>query len=59
MHFQASREMTVEEIDDFTTRASSVFDRSDPSGWAEAAKVLYDAGADGCQLHAAHGYLLR
>jgi 2,4-dienoyl-CoA reductase-like NADH-dependent reductase (Old Yellow Enzyme family) len=38
--------MTIHEIEDLVKRS------------AYAAKVLYDAGADGVQYHAAHGYLL-
>lgn len=38
--------MTVAEIEDLADR------------FAFASKVLYDAGGDGIQLHAAHGYLL-
>ena len=37
--------MTQDEIIDLADR------------FAYAAKVIYDAGGDGVQLHAAHGYL--
>ncbi|CEQ38980.1 SPOSA6832_00481, partial [Sporobolomyces salmonicolor] len=40
------RPLTVAEIDDLVRR------------WANGARVLYEAGADGAQLHGAHGYLL-
>lgn len=46
MEFNKPRPLTLEEVHD-------VIDR-----FAWSAKALYDAGADGAQLHAAHGYLL-
>ncbi|PWN51352.1 FMN-linked oxidoreductase [Violaceomyces palustris] len=46
MKFGKPRPLTVEEIKDIVKR------------FAFAAEVLYEAGADGIQLHAAHGYLL-
>ncbi|KDQ57636.1 hypothetical protein JAAARDRAFT_687188 [Jaapia argillacea MUCL 33604] len=46
LNFKPARALTEDEIMD-------VIDR-----WAFAAEVLYKAGADGAQLHAAHGYLL-
>lgn len=46
MTFAKARELTVEEIHDLIDR------------WAYGAEVLYKAGADGAQLHCAHGYLL-
>lgn len=46
MTFAKPRPLTIEEIDDLVDR------------WAYAAEVLYKAGADGAQLHGAHGYLL-
>lgn len=46
MTFAKPRPLTLEEIDDLVDR------------WAHAAEVLYKAGADGAQLHGAHGYLL-
>ncbi|KAM0750961.1 FMN-linked oxidoreductase [Meredithblackwellia eburnea MCA 4105] len=46
MTFNKPRPMTIDEIEDLIDR------------FAFAAKVLYDAGADGIQLHSAHGYLL-
>ncbi|KAM0753966.1 FMN-linked oxidoreductase [Meredithblackwellia eburnea MCA 4105] len=45
-NFNTPRPMTLEEIADVVDR------------FAFASKVLYDAGAHGIQLHAAHGYLL-
>jgi hypothetical protein len=44
--FNKPRAMTIAEIGDLAAR------------YAYTSKVLYDAGADGIQLHAAHGYLL-
>jgi 2,4-dienoyl-CoA reductase-like NADH-dependent reductase (Old Yellow Enzyme family) len=44
--FNKPRPMTIAEIDSLV------------EAFAYAAKVLYDAGADGAQLHGAHGYLL-
>lgn len=46
MTFAKPRPMTVAEIDDLV------------DSFAFAAETLYKAGADGAQLHAAHGYLL-
>jgi 2,4-dienoyl-CoA reductase-like NADH-dependent reductase (Old Yellow Enzyme family) len=46
MTFGKPRPLTIPEIDDLVDR------------WAFGAEVLYKAGADGCQLHGAHGYLL-
>lgn len=46
MTFNKPRPMTIAEIEDLAAR------------FAYTSKVLYDAGADGIQLHAAHGYLL-
>ncbi|GAA5921372.1 hypothetical protein JCM1841_002462 [Sporobolomyces salmonicolor] len=46
MTFAKPRPLTVAEIDDLVRR------------WANGARVLYEAGADGAQLHGAHGYLL-
>ncbi|KAK4704414.1 hypothetical protein P7C70_g1802, partial [Phenoliferia sp. Uapishka_3] len=46
MVFNKPRPMTIAEIEDLVDR------------FAYTSKVLYDAGADGMQLHAAHGYLL-
>lgn len=46
MTFNKPRAMTIAEIEDLAQR------------FAYSAKVLYDAGADGINLHAAHGYLL-
>ncbi|KAJ9112703.1 hypothetical protein QFC22_006205 [Naganishia vaughanmartiniae] len=46
MTFAKPRPLTLEEIDDLVDR------------WAYAAEVLFKAGADGAQLHGAHGYLL-
>lgn len=46
MVFNKPRPMTIAEIDTLV------------ESFAFAAKVLYDAGADGAQLHGAHGYLL-
>ncbi|KAL7416323.1 NADH oxidase [Mrakia frigida] len=46
MTFAKPRPMTLAEIDDLV------------DSFAFAAEVLYKAGADGAQLHAAHGYLL-
>ncbi|KAJ9112636.1 hypothetical protein QFC19_000656 [Naganishia cerealis] len=46
MTFAKPRPLTIEEINDLVDR------------WAYAAEVLYKAGADGAQLHGAHGYLL-
>jgi hypothetical protein len=46
MTFAKPRPLTLEEIDDLVDR------------WAFAAETLYKAGADGAQLHGAHGYLL-
>ena len=46
MTFAKPRALTVDEIHDIVRR------------FAFAAKVLHEAGADGIQLHAAHGYLL-
>lgn len=46
MVFNKPRPMTIAEIDTLV------------ESFAYAAKVLYDAGADGAQLHGAHGYLL-
>lgn len=46
MTFNQPRPMTVDEIHDLVSR------------FGFAAKVLYDAGANGAELHAAHGYLL-
>ncbi|KAL8292898.1 hypothetical protein RQP46_000592 [Phenoliferia psychrophenolica] len=46
MTFNKPRPMTIAEIEDLVDR------------FAYTAKVLYDAGADGIQLHSAHGYLL-
>ena len=43
MEFGKPRPMILEEIKDLQDR------------FAYAAKVLYDAGADGIQLHCAHG----
>jgi len=45
MVFGKPRPLTTDEINDVVHR------------FAFAAKALYDAGADGIQLHAAHGYL--
>lgn len=44
--FNKPRPMTIEEIDDLVDR------------FAFTSKAIYDAGANGVQLHAAHGYLL-
>lgn len=44
--FSKARALSIEEIKDLVDR------------WAYAAEVLYKAGADGAQLHCAHGYLL-
>ncbi|KAK8849361.1 hypothetical protein IAR55_004693 [Kwoniella newhampshirensis] len=46
MHFGQPRPATLEEIDELV------------EAWAYGAEVLYKAGADGAQAHAAHGYLL-
>ncbi|POY71493.1 hypothetical protein BMF94_5806 [Rhodotorula taiwanensis] len=46
MTFAKPRPLTVAEIDDLV------------KAWGHAADVLYKAGADGIQLHSAHGYLL-
>ncbi|KAG0655068.1 hypothetical protein C6P46_001258 [Rhodotorula mucilaginosa] len=46
MTFAKPRPLTVPEIDDLV------------KAWGHAADVLYKAGADGVQLHSAHGYLL-
>jgi 2,4-dienoyl-CoA reductase-like NADH-dependent reductase (Old Yellow Enzyme family) len=46
LQFAKPRPMTVEEIDYLV------------EAFAYAAEVLYKAGADGAQLHGAHGYLL-
>jgi len=46
MTFGKPRALSVEEIHDVVDR------------FAYGAEVLYNAGADGAQLHAAHGYLL-
>jgi 2,4-dienoyl-CoA reductase-like NADH-dependent reductase (Old Yellow Enzyme family) len=46
MTFGKPRPLTIDEIKDIVKR------------YGFAAKVLYEAGADGIQLHAAHGYLL-
>ncbi|GAA6005645.1 hypothetical protein JCM10207_005281 [Rhodosporidiobolus poonsookiae] len=46
MTFGKPRPATVEEIDDLV------------KAWGFAAKTLHAAGADGAQLHSAHGYLL-
>jgi 2,4-dienoyl-CoA reductase-like NADH-dependent reductase (Old Yellow Enzyme family) len=46
MTFAKPRPLTILEIEDIVQR------------FAHAAKVLRDAGADGIQLHSAHGYLL-
>ncbi|GAA6043533.1 hypothetical protein JCM8097_001206, partial [Rhodosporidiobolus ruineniae] len=46
MEFGKPRPLTVEEIDSLVV------------AWGYAAKKLYEAGADGAQLHSAHGYLL-
>jgi 2,4-dienoyl-CoA reductase-like NADH-dependent reductase (Old Yellow Enzyme family) len=46
LQFAKPRPMTVKEIDYLV------------EAFAYAAEVLYKAGADGAQLHAAHGYLL-
>ncbi|KDE02332.1 hypothetical protein MVLG_07102 [Microbotryum lychnidis-dioicae p1A1 Lamole] len=46
MEFAKPRPATIEEIDALV------------EAWAYAAEVLYKAGADGAQLHGAHGYLL-
>jgi len=46
MHFNQPRPLTVEEIKTLVQR------------WAYGAEVLHKAGADGMQLHGAHGYLL-
>lgn len=46
MKFNQPRPLTVEEIKTLVQR------------WAYGAEVLHKAGADGCQLHSAHGYLL-
>ncbi|GAA5862807.1 hypothetical protein JCM8547_006552 [Rhodosporidiobolus lusitaniae] len=44
--FGKPRPLEVSEIDDLI------------KAWGYGAKVLYEAGADGAQLHSAHGYLL-
>lgn len=46
MEFGKPKPATLEKIDALV------------EAWAFAAEVLYKAGADGAQLHAAHGYLL-
>lgn len=46
MVFNKPTPMTIEEIKEVI------------QAFAHAAKVLYEAGADGIQLHSAHGYLL-
>ena len=46
MEFGKPRPLREDEIEDLIDR------------WAFGAEALYKAGADGCQLHAAHGYLL-
>lgn len=46
MSFGKPRPLEESEIEDLIER------------WANAAEVLYKAGADGAQLHGAHGYLL-
>ncbi|BGP12917.1 hypothetical protein JCM10213_004336 [Rhodosporidiobolus nylandii] len=46
MEFNQPRPLTVAEIDDLV------------KAWGFAAKKLHEAGADGAQLHSAHGYLL-
>lgn len=46
MTFAKARELTTDEIRDLVDR------------WTYGAEVLYKAGADGAQLHCAHGYLL-
>ncbi|GAA5872565.1 hypothetical protein JCM16303_004565 [Sporobolomyces ruberrimus] len=46
INFNQPRPLTVEEIKTLVQK------------WAYAAEVLYKAGADGAQLHGAHGYLL-
>ncbi|GAA6059106.1 hypothetical protein JCM10212_002077 [Sporobolomyces blumeae] len=46
MQFGRPRPLTIEEIKELVQR------------WAYGAEVLYRAGADGAQLHGAHGYLL-
>ncbi|GAA5902151.1 hypothetical protein JCM6882_006714 [Rhodosporidiobolus microsporus] len=46
MTFGKPRPLTVEEIDSLVV------------AWGHAAKTLHEAGADGAQLHSAHGYLL-
>lgn len=46
MTFAKPRPLTVPEIDGLV------------KAWGYGAKVLYEAGADGAQMHSAHGYLL-
>ncbi|GAA5994756.1 NADH:flavin oxidoreductase/NADH oxidase family protein [Rhodotorula paludigena] len=46
MTFAKPRPLTVSEIDGLV------------KAWGYGAKVLYEAGADGAQMHSAHGYLL-
>jgi 2,4-dienoyl-CoA reductase-like NADH-dependent reductase (Old Yellow Enzyme family) len=46
MEFGQPRPLKEDEIEDLIDR------------WAFGAECLYRAGASGCQLHAAHGYLL-
>lgn len=46
MTFNKPRAMTIAEIEDLAQR------------FAYTSKVLYEAGADGINIHAGHGYLM-